>query len=163
MSNNGDILAANQSWSIREFSDLFEITPRAVRFYEDKGLISPDRESGTRIFDAADHVRMTNILRAKRLGFTLDDIKVVMDVTDGRITDRAEIAQRSANFKKVIKSLNRRKTDIDILTRDMNELCRIMDEKLETADENAEVVELANAYDAAFQDYFASDNQLIGN
>ena len=163
MSNNGEIIAANQSWSIREFSDLFEITPRAVRFYEDKGLITPDRESGTRVFGPADHTRMISILRAKRLGFTLDDIKVVLDVTDGRITDRAEIAQRNANFKKVIKSLNRRKTDIDILTRDMSELCRIMDEQLANTDENTEVVELANAYDAAFQNYFSSDHQPIGN
>ncbi len=106
---------------------------------------------------------MISILRAKRLGFTLDDIKVVLDVTDGRITDREELAQRSSNFKKVIKSLSRRKTDIDILTRDMNELCRIMDDKLENTEANTEVVQLANAYDAAFKDYFASDNQFIGN
>jgi len=155
--------SANSAWSIREFSDLFDITPRAVRFYEDKGLISPNRESGTRVFGAADHTRMISILRAKRLGFTLDDIKVVLDVTDGRITDREELAQRSSNFKKVIKSLSRRKTDIDILTRDMNELCRIMDDKLENTEANTEVVQLANAYDAAFKDYFASDNQFIGN
>lgn len=160
---NGENLSSNSTWSIREFSDIFEITPRAVRFYEDKGLIKPDRESGTRVFGPADHVRMTNILRAKRLGFTLDDIKIVMDVTDGRITDRAEVAQRRDNFHKVIKSLNRRKTDIDILTRDMSELCRIMDEQLTNTDENAEVVELANAYDAAFKDYFSSDHQPIGN
>jgi len=163
MSFNGEDLSEVSTWSIREFSDLFEITPRAVRFYEDKGLITPDRESGTRVFGTSDHTRMTSILRAKRLGFTLDDIKVVLDVTDGRVTDRTELAQRSSNFKKVIKSLSRRKTDIDILTRDMSELCRIMDDQLENSDENIEVVELANAYDAAFKDYFSSDNQPIGN
>jgi len=160
---NGEKVPAKTTWSIREFSDIFEITPRAVRFYEDKGLITPNRESGTRVFGAVEHVRMTNILRAKRLGFTLDDIKVVMDVTDGRITDRAEIAQRRGNFAKVIKSLNRRKTDIDILTQDMSELCRIMDEQLANTDENAEAIELANAYEAAFEQHFSSDNQLIGN
>ena len=152
-----------ETWSIREFSDIFEITPRAVRFYEDKGLISPSRESGTRVFGPADHTRMKSILRAKRLGFSLDDIKAVLDVTDGRVTERTEIAQRNANFKKVIKSLSRRKTDIDILTRDMSELCRIMDEQLANTDENAEVIQLAEAYDEAFQRHFSSDNQLIGN
>lgn len=163
MKANGENMPLNATWSIREFSNIFEITPRAVRFYEDKGLISPDRESGTRVFGPADHTRMTSILRAKRLGFTLDDIKVVLDVTDGRITDRADIAQRSANFKKVIKSLNRRKTDIDILTHEMSKLCQIMDEKLANTDENSEVIELANAYEQAFAEHFSSDNQLIGN
>jgi len=151
------------SWSIREFSELFEITPRAIRFYEDKGLITPDRESGTRIFGPTDHTRMTSILRAKRLGFTLDDIKAVLDVTDGRVTDRSELALRSSNFRKVIKSLNRRKTDIDILTRDMGELCRIMEDQLENSDENSEAIQLAEAYEAAFAAHFSSDNQLIGN
>lgn len=163
MSVNGTKLPKNSTWSIREFSDIFEITPRAVRFYEDKGLISPDRESGTRVFGAADHVRMTNILRAKRLGFTLDDIKIVMDVTDGQITEKSELVLRKSNFEKVIKSLNRRKTDIDILTRDMGELCRIMGEQLDNTDENAQAIELANAYEAAFEQHFSSDNQLIGN
>jgi len=160
---NGEKPSVRSSWSIREFSELFEVTPRAIRFYEDKGLISPDRESGTRIFGPAEHVRMTSILRAKRLGFTLDDIKVVLDVTDGRITDRSELAQRSANFKKVIASLNRRKTDIDILTREMSKLCQIMDDKLSASDENSEVTELANAYEQAFAEHFSTDNQLIGN
>lgn len=163
MTANGVNSAEKKAWSIREFSDLFEITPRAVRFYEDKGLITPERESGTRFFGPADHTRMTNILRAKRLGFTLDDIKAVLDVTDGRITDRAEIEQRKSNFEKVIKSLTRRKTDIDILTRDMGELCRIMGEQLANSDENAEVVQLAHAYEAAFEQHFSSDSQVIGN
>ncbi len=150
-------------WSIREFSDYFEITPRAVRFYEDKGLISPDRESGTRVFGPIERAKMTNILRAKRLGFTLDDIKTVMDVADGHVTDRAELIQRKNNFEKVIQSLNRRKTDIDVLTRDMGELCRIMSEQLENTDENAEAIQLAQDYERAFAEHFSSDNQLIGN
>jgi len=163
MSKPGENLSAKSTWSIREFSNLFDITTRAIRFYEDKGLISPNRESGTRIFCPADHVRMTNILRAKRLGFTLDDIKAVLDVTDGHVTERSEIEQRKNNFEKVIKSLNRRKTDIDILTRDMGELCRIMGEQLENVDENAKVVQLAQAYEAAFEQHFSSDSQVIGN
>ena len=106
---------------------------------------------------------MTNILRAKRLGFSLDDIKIVLDVTDGRVTDRSELSTRRDNFERVIKSLKRRRTDIDVLSRHLTELCRIMDEKLENTDENAEVVQLAEAYDRAFQKHFSTDNQLIGN
>lgn len=156
-------ISAENTWSIREFAEQFEITPRALRFYEDKGLINPDRESGTRVFGPVEHTKMTSILRAKRLGFTLDDIKSVLDVTDGRITDRTELAERKSGFEKVIQSLTRRKTDIDILTRDMSELCRIMDEKLLNTDENTEAIQLAEAYDEAFRQHLSSDNQFIGN
>lgn len=148
------------SWSIREFSELFEITPRALRFYEDKDLISPDRSTGARIYGAVEHTKMTNILRAKRLGFTLDDIKVVLDVTDGRVTDRAELVTRRSNFQRVIKSLKRRRTDIDILSQHLTELCQIMDEQLENTDENTEVIQLAEAYDQAFRQHLSSENHL---
>lgn len=148
------------SWSIREFSELFEITPRALRFYEDKDLISPSRETGSRIYGPVEHTKMTNILRAKRLGFSLGDIKVVLDVTDGRVTNRAELETRRHNFERVIKSLKRRRTDIDILSQHLTELCQIMDEQLENSDENADVIELAEAYDQAFRQHLSSENHL---
>ncbi len=153
-------LSEDPTWSIREFSEIFEITPRAIRFYEDKGLISPNREAGTRIFGLVEHVKMTSILRAKRLGFTLDDIKVVLDVTDGRITDRAELLTRRDSFERVIKSLQRRRTDIDVLSRHLGELCQIMTDKLDNTDENSEVVQLAEAYDDAFRKHLSSENHL---
>lgn len=149
-----------KTWSIREFSEIFEITPRALRFYEDKGLISPCRDTGSRIFGPIEHSKMTNIQRAKRLGFTLDDIKVVLDVTDGRVTARDELVKRRSNFERVIKSLKRRRADIDILSQHLMELCQIMDEKLENSDENAEAILLAEAYDRAFRQHLSSENHL---
>lgn len=146
-----------QTWSIQEFADLFEVTPRAIRFYEDKGLLDPLRESGSRVFGPEEYVRLTRILRAKRLGFTLDDIKVVLDVTDGVISDRAELTQRRVNFQKVITSLKRRRKDIDILTREMSELCHIIDDYLKTTPDSSNVSSLAAAYETAFRQHLSHE------
>ena len=143
-------------WGIQEFADLFEVTPRAIRFYEDKGLLNPSRESGSRVFGANDHARLTRILRAKRLGFTLDDIKVVLDVTDGVVTDRPELVQRRQNFEKVIQSLKKRRKDIEILTQEMGELCRVIDEHLENSPNN-NVTYLAEAYENAFRQHLSHE------
>jgi DNA-binding transcriptional MerR regulator len=85
-------------WGIREFAESFNVTPRTIRFYEDKGLLKPSRNSGARIFDHEDYVRFERIMRAKRIGFRLDDIKEVLDVTDGEITGRSELLKRKKQF-----------------------------------------------------------------
>ncbi len=61
--------------TVTELAEKFETTPRAVRFYETKGLISPERIGTRRVYSYRDQARFTLIMRAKRLGFTLKDIK----------------------------------------------------------------------------------------
>ena len=144
---------------IQELAKTFDITPRAIRFYEDKGLISPTRESGSRVFGEIDIARLGRILRAKRLGFALDDIKIVMDVTDGMIADPKELRLRHDNFQAVIKSLKRRRKDIDVLTKEMTKLCLAIDTHLENSGGNEnDVFYLAGAYQAAFGEEFADDD-----
>ena len=136
--------------------DLFEVTPRAIRFYEDKGLINPSRESGSRIFGLEDHGRLTRILRAKRLGFTLDDIKALW--TYGRRCDRpGELTQRRSNFEKVITSLKRRRKDIEILVKEMGEICTIIDDHLAQTPDNTNVTSLAEAYENAFREHLSHE------
>jgi len=148
--------AANENlpkWGIREFADLFGVTPRTIRFYEDKGLLSPTREGGVRVFGSRDHLRFEKIMRGKRLGFSLEDIRAVFDVTDGVITDRAEILRRKRNFEAVIASLQKRREDLTILAEDMAEVIAIAEEAINaTADENAQVADLAERYQAAFSE-----------
>lgn len=144
-------MASSQSWGIREFAEMFEVTPRTIRFYEDKGLLSPARDAGARVFDAEDYLRFEKIMRGKRLGFTLDDIKAVMDVTDGRISDRAELLRRKDNFETVIRSLGRRREDIEILAKDMRDICAVIDSHLDTTPDTDGVFDLAAAYEAKFR------------
>lgn len=147
----------NPEWSIRDFAAFFDITTRAVRFYEDKGLLSPRRQSGGRVFSPVDYLRLEKILRAKRLGFTLDDIKTVLDITDGHIQDRDELLRRKENLERVIKSLHRRRDDIDVLTRDMTDICDILSDTLDKIPNTAGLTtsgmsDLAGRYEAAFKD-----------
>lgn len=132
---------------------MFDTTPRTLRFYEDKGLLSPERRAGARVFGPNDKLRMEHIARAKRLGFSLEDIKAVQDVTDGLVTDLGDLTERRDNFKKVIGSLRRRRKDIDILTKELARLCGFIDDFIDTAPEQSGVFKYAQAYDAALREH----------
>ena len=145
MSESGD-----SGWSIADVAAHFEITPRALRFYENKGLLSPDRSHGSRIFSASDRKQIKRILRAKRLGFSLTDIKAVLEVKEGEVKDRAELIRRKKKFENVIRHLKRQQQDIDIVLHEMQTLCTAIDEYVKTAPES-EVFQLAEAYEALFR------------
>lgn len=66
--------------SIREMSDIFGVTPRALRFYEAGELISPLRRGQTRLYSKADRARLKLILRGKRFGFSLDQIREILEL-----------------------------------------------------------------------------------
>ena len=67
------------------------MTARAVRFYEDKSLITPQRAGTTRVYSARDRARMILILRGKRLGFALSEIKEYLDLYDADVTQHAQL------------------------------------------------------------------------
>lgn len=71
-----------QTWSITALSQEFKVTPRAIRFYEGMGLITPVREGQRRIYGPRERTRLKLILRGKRLGFSLEDIREIIDMYD---------------------------------------------------------------------------------
>jgi DNA-binding transcriptional MerR regulator len=79
------------SFSISDLSDEFDVTARALRFYEDQGLIAPYRQGLARIYSKRDRARLAWILRAKRVGFSLSEIREMIDLydlNDGRNVQR---------------------------------------------------------------------------
>jgi len=144
-------------WGICEFAKKFNVTPRTIRFYEDKGLLKPSRNSGARIFDHEDYVRFERIMRAKRIGFRLDDIKEVMDVTDGRIIGRSELLERKTNFERAITSLKRRRKDIDVITEDLKYICLAITKNIENSSDGDGIFDLAEAYEAKFKETMTDD------
>ncbi|ABC22112.1 transcriptional regulator, MerR family [Rhodospirillum rubrum ATCC 11170] len=85
-------------YSVTDLGRSLGITPRTIRFYEDKGLISPRRVGTTRVYTAKDRARMTLILRGKSLGFTLRDIKEFLDLY---ATDKTQVEQITLLLAKV--------------------------------------------------------------
>jgi DNA-binding transcriptional MerR regulator len=70
--------------SISEMAEKFDITPRALRFYESKGLLSPMRDQGTRVYGASDQQHLALILKGRKLGFTLSELAQMIDAKNGR-------------------------------------------------------------------------------
>lgn len=80
-------------WTIAELAREFEVTARTIRFYEDEGLIKPRRRGLARIYEAGDRARLGWILRGKRLGFSLAEIRDLLDLYD---VDRSGVQQMRA-------------------------------------------------------------------
>jgi DNA-binding transcriptional MerR regulator len=78
-------------YTVTELAKELGMTARAVRFYEDKGLITPQRAGTTRVYSARDRARMILILRGKRLGFALSAIKEYLDLYDVDVTQHAQL------------------------------------------------------------------------
>ena len=70
----------NQTYTINTLSRDFEITPRALRFYEDKGILSPQRRGTTRVYSERDRTRLKLTLRGKRLGLKLEECREIIDM-----------------------------------------------------------------------------------
>ena len=91
------MLTTRQHYSIGELCEEFEVTARALRFYEDEALISPQRRGTTRLYSERDRSRLAWILRGKRVGLSLADIKELLDlydIGDGRKTQRLVTVER---------------------------------------------------------------------
>ncbi|WP_226665244.1 MerR family transcriptional regulator [Microbulbifer aggregans] len=112
--------ASADSYSISELAQEFGITTRTIRFYEDKGLLSPERRGQTRIYKPEDRVRLKLILRGKRLGFSLDESREIIDMYDpahgnvdqlNRLLDRIDakrqqLRQQQRDIEKMLAQLD---------------------------------------------------------
>ena len=78
-------------FTIGELSAAFALSPRAIRFYEDQGLLSPERVGTQRVYTRRDRARLQLILRGKRLGFSLADIREFLDLYDADSGNRRQM------------------------------------------------------------------------
>jgi DNA-binding transcriptional MerR regulator len=99
--------------TIREMCNSFGVTPRTLRFYEQKELLFPIREGTRRLFTRRDRARLTLILRGKRFGFNLEDIRQLLDMYD---RDGHQEAQLSRTYEVALDRLavmERQRSDLD--------------------------------------------------
>ncbi len=114
-------------FTITDLASEFGVTSRALRFYEDEGLIAPDRRGTSRIYSHRDRARLAWILRGKRVGFSLAEIREMIDlydIGDGRHTQRAVTIARC---RARIDALNAQKNDIDAAIAELEEFVALID------------------------------------
>ena len=114
-------------FSITELAVVFNITPRAIRFYEDQGLLNPERRGQNRIYQRRDFVRLAWILRGKRVGFSLAEISEMLDLYD---MGDGGTRQRQVTLEKCrarIAALHEQRADIDTMIEELQQFCATLE------------------------------------
>jgi DNA-binding transcriptional MerR regulator len=105
--------------TIRQMCDAYDVTPRTLRFYESKELLSPIRQGQKRLYTHRDRGRLTLILRGKRFGFSLEAIRQLLDLYDG---GRGREEQLVRTIETAQERLNEMKRERDELSNRISEL-----------------------------------------
>ncbi|MDO9126246.1 MerR family DNA-binding transcriptional regulator [Parvibaculum sp.] len=121
--NGAEVSAPVITYSITELAEEFGLTTRAIRFYEDKGLLTPERRGQARVYHPRDRARLTLIVRGKNVGLALAEIKEILSLYDQH--DGCETQNRVAvdKFRRRIASLRQQRNEIDLQIRTLEESC----------------------------------------
>ena len=111
----------SDTWTITELAQEFDVTTRTIRFYEDKGLIAPERSKQRRIYHPRDRVRLQLVMRGKRLGFSLDEIQEMIDLYDADPTESAQLKMFIVKLRERRKLLQRQRNDINTVISEIRE------------------------------------------
>lgn len=103
----------NDLYTVNQLAEELGVTPRTLRFYEDKGLLSPNRQGNNRVYDKRDRARMKLILRGKRLGFSLAEIAEYLDLykIDGSGVEQLRVLLRRVRERRGV--LERQREDLE--------------------------------------------------
>ncbi len=104
-------MSTDQSYTISQLAREFGVTARALRFYEDKGLLSPRRDGLNRVYNRRDRARLQLILRGKRVGLSLLEIKEILDLY--KVDQRAQAQTALKRFKARIVALEEQRHDVE--------------------------------------------------
>jgi DNA-binding transcriptional MerR regulator len=109
------------TYSISELAKEFDITTRTIRFYEDKGLLSPSRQGQTRIYSAGDRIILKLILRGKRLGFSLEQSGEIIKMYDPASNNQEQLTRLVESIRTKREQLELQRHDIEIMMLDLQE------------------------------------------
>ena len=108
--------------TIREMCDAFDVTPRALRFYEAKELLFPMRQGQKRLYSRRDRARLKLILRGKRFGFSLEDIRQLLDLYDVDDTHETQLAETLDAARKRLADMEQQRDELDQAIAELDEM-----------------------------------------
>jgi DNA-binding transcriptional MerR regulator len=112
------------TWTIAEIAEEFGVTHRTVRYYEDMGLISPERRGTVRVFHPRDRVRLQLVLRGKRLGVPLEEIRTIVDMYDQQPGEAGQLQYLLGQIGDRRAELEERRRDVEAALAELDELER---------------------------------------
>ena len=110
------------AYSISDLAQEFNLTTRAIRFYEDEGLLQPGRSGRRRVYSARDRVRLKLILRGKRLGFSLSDVRAIIEMYDLDAGETGQLRYFLNQIQERREALKQQRSDIDLTLRELDEI-----------------------------------------
>lgn len=110
-----------KQYSISDLANEFDITTRTIRFYEEKGLLTPTRKGQTRIFSPADHVKLKLILRGKRLGISLEDSRAIIEMYDPESGNTEQLQRLIDMIRQKREQLSQQLQDIEAMLLDLSD------------------------------------------
>ena len=125
-----DLRRPERTYTIRQLCNEFKVTPRALRFYEDKGLLSPAREGLNRVYNHRDRARLILILRGKRVNLSLAVIRDILDLYKADETGAAQMAKSVRKFREQIVALEAQREDIDHAVDELKRAVAVFEDRL---------------------------------
>jgi DNA-binding transcriptional MerR regulator len=110
-----------KSFSISDLAREFDVTTRAIRFYEDKGMLSPERRGQTRIYTPADRTKLKLILRGKRLGLTLDESLDIIEMYNPDSDNADQLVKLILKIRERRDYLEQQMHDLEVMMVDLQE------------------------------------------
>jgi DNA-binding transcriptional MerR regulator len=128
----------NRTYSISELAEEFDVTTRTLRFYEDKGILSPQRKGTVRVYGERDKVRLRLALRGKRLGFSLDDCREIIEMYDpiagNKLRQLKRLQDKIREHRQVLLS---KRDDIDATLKNMADIEALCEQHMATKSNNS--------------------------
>ena len=109
-----------EQYSIRDLAEEFKVTTRTLRFYEEKGLLSPTRDKQNRLYGAADRTRLKLILRGKRLGFSLEESSEIIGLYDPTAGNEKQIQSLLVKIRQKSDLLKQQQEDLKLMLVDLS-------------------------------------------
>ncbi len=121
----------DRHYTIRQLTKELRVTARTLRYYEDEGMVKPARRGQTRIFSEHDRARLIIILRGRRLGFSVAEMKEVARMYDCKDGDMGEMVMARRKFEARIRQLEQQKLDLEQALRQLRQCIGEINDGLE--------------------------------